>query len=118
MGPSTCVALAANTDPDRHPPFCRQVSPSTGLLPCSAFVAWSLLGANTNPNPPETGTLQGNLSLPPTLTLQLCCLVAWAVTSALEGYHEPGVTFFQAMSLDLSLTLAKALSPWEPNTKV
>ena len=34
---------------------------------------------------PRTGTLHRKLSLPLTLTLQLCRHLAWALTSSLEG---------------------------------
>ena len=40
---------------------------------------------------PRTGTLPRNLSLPRSLNLHLSRLPAWALTSALEGYHETGV---------------------------
>ena len=40
---------------------------------------------------PRTGTLPRNLSLPRSLILHLSRLLAWALTSALEGDHETGV---------------------------
>ena len=67
---------------------------------------------------PRTVTLHQNLSLPQTLTLQLSRLLAWALTSPLEGDHETGVATALAMSLDRTVTLAKALSPWGPNSNV
>ena len=45
-------------------------------------------------------------------------LLAWALTSALEGDHETGVASALATSLDQTLTVAKALSSWVPNSKV
>ena len=69
-------------------------------------------------NLPRTRTLHQTLSLPRTQTLQLSHLVAWALTSALEGDHETGVASALATSLDRTLTLAKALSPWGPNSNV
>ena len=64
---------------------------------------------------PRTGTLPRNLSLPRSLILHLSCLLAWALTSDLEGNHKTGVASALATSLDRTLTLAKALSPWGPN---
>ena len=59
---------------------------------------------------PRTGTLPRNLSLPRSLILDLSRLMAWTLTSALEGDHETGVTLALVMSLVQTLTLAKALS--------
>ena len=87
-------------------------------MPCCGFGAWSLLGPNPTPNRTPNGTIHRNLSLPRTLTLQLSHLVAWALTSALEGHHETGVASALATSLDRTLTLAKALSSWGPNSNV
>ena len=50
-GGSKCVAMGANTDPDRHRPLCPQLSPSRRPLPCCGFDAWRLLGPNPNPSP-------------------------------------------------------------------
>ena len=66
----------------------------------------------------RTGTLHRNLSLPQTLTLQLNRILACALTSPLKGDHEMGVATALATSLDRTLTLAKALSPWGPNSNV
>ena len=103
----------------------------TGTLPCALHSAlrgdfcpavrsapgasWDLTLTLTLPG---TGTLQGNLSLPRTLTLHLSRLVAWALTSALEGDHETSVASALATSLSRTLTLAKAVSPWGPNSYV
>ena len=103
----------------------------TGTLPCALHSAlrgdfcpaersapgasWDLTLTLTLP---RTGTLQGNLSLPRTLTLHLSRLVAWALTSALEGDHETSVASALATSLSGTLTLAKAVSPWGPNSYV
>ena len=65
---------------------------------------------------PRTGTLQGNLSLPRTLTLHLSLLVAWVLTSALEGDNETRVASALATSLSRTLTLAKAATPCGPNS--
>ena len=58
---------------------------------------------------PRTGNLPRNLSLPRSPILHLSGLLAWALTSALEGDHETGVASALAMSLDRTLTVAKAL---------
>ena len=67
---------------------------------------------------PLTGTFHRNLSLPRTLNLHLSRLVAWALTSALKGDHGTGVASALVTSLERSLNLAKALSPWGPNSTV
>ncbi|EDW04450.1 GH23709 [Drosophila grimshawi] len=67
---------------------------------------------------PRTGTLPRNLSLPRSLILHLSRLLAWALTSALEGDHETGVASALATSLARTLTLAKALPSWGPNSNV
>ena len=67
---------------------------------------------------PLTGTLHQNIRLPRKLTLYLCGLVPWALTSSLEGDHETRVASALATSLDQTLTLAQALCPWEPNSTV
>ena len=67
---------------------------------------------------PRSETLHQNLSLPRSLILHLRRLLAWALTSALEGDHETGVASALATSLDQTLTLAEALSPWGPNSNV
>ena len=103
----------------------------TGTLPCALHSAlrgdfcpaersapgasWDLTLTLTLP---RTGTLQGNLSLPRTLTLHLSRLVAWALTSALEGDHETRVASALATSLSRTLTLATAVSPCGPNSNV
>ena len=67
---------------------------------------------------PRTGTLPRNLSLPGSLILHLSRLLSWALTSALEGDHETGVASALATSLARTLTLAKALPSWGPNSNV
>ena len=67
---------------------------------------------------PRPGSLPRNLSLPRSLMLHLSRLLAWALTSALEGYHETGVASALATSLARTLTLAKALPSWGPNSNV
>ena len=66
---------------------------------------------------PQTGSLHRNLILPRSLILHLSRLRAWALTSALEGDHETGFASALATSLARTLTLAKALSSWGPNSK-
>ena len=65
-----------------------------------------------------TRTLNQNLILSRKLTLQWSCTIAWALTSALEGDHETGVASALATSLARTLTLAKALPSWGPNSNV
>ena len=106
------------TDPDRQPPLCPQPTPSGRPRACCGFApgaSWELTLTLTLP---RTGTLHRNLSLPRTLTLQVSRLRAWALTSALEGDHETGVASALATSLDQTLTLAKAPSPWGPHANV
>ena len=67
---------------------------------------------------PRTGTLPRNLSLPRSLILHLRRLLAWALTSALEGDHETGVASALVTSLAGTLTLAKALPSWGPISNV
>ena len=67
---------------------------------------------------PRTGTLPRNLSLPRSLILHLSRLLAWALTSALEGVHETGVASGLATTLARTINLSKALSSWGPNSKV
>ena len=67
---------------------------------------------------PRTGTLLRNLSLPRSLILHLSRLLAWALTSALEGGHEIGVASSLVTSLARTLTLAKAIPSWGPNSNV
>ena len=73
--------------------------------------SWDLI---LTPTLPQTGNLLGNLSLHRSLILHLSRLLAWPLTSALEGDHETGVPSTLAMSLDRTLTLAKALPSWGP----
>ena len=67
---------------------------------------------------PRTGTLPRNLSLPRSPILHLSRHLSWVLTSALEGDHETGVASALATSLDRTLTLAKALPSWGPNSNV
>ena len=66
---------------------------------------------------PRTGTLPRNLSLPRSLILHLIRLLERALTSALDGDHETGVSSALATSLDRTITLAKALPSWCPIPK-
>ena len=65
-----------------------------------------------------TGTLSRNLSLPRSLILHLSRILAWALTSALEGDHETGVASALATYRARTLTLVKALPSWGPNSNV
>ena len=67
---------------------------------------------------PRTRNLAQKLSLSRSLILHVSRLLAWALTSALEGDHETGVASALATSLDRTLTLAKALSSWGPNSNL
>ena len=67
---------------------------------------------------PRSGNLPRNLSLPRSLILHLSRLLTWALTSGLEGDHETGVASALATSLARTLTLAKALPSWGPNSNV
>ena len=67
---------------------------------------------------PRTGTLLRNLSVPRSLNLHLSRLLAWALTSDLEGDHETGVASALATSLGQTFTLAKALPSCGPNSNV
>ena len=96
------------TNPDQHPTMCPHLIPLGRQLHSCGFSAWSILGPNT--------TL--NLSLPRSLILHLSRLLAWALTSALEGDHETGVALALATTLARTLTLAKALPSWGPNSNV
>ena len=103
----------------------------TGTVPCALN---SALGGDHDPavgsapgtsweltltlNLPRTGTLHRNLSLPRSLILHLSRLLAWVLTSAFEGDHETTVASALATSLDRTLTLAKTLPSWGPNSNV
>ena len=67
---------------------------------------------------PRTKTLPRNLSLLRSEILHLSRLLAWALTSALEGDQETGVASALATSLVRTLTRAKALPSWGPNSNV
>ena len=105
-------------DPDRHRPLSPQLTLRGDH--CTA-VGWAP-GACRYPTltltQPLSGTLARNLSLPRYLILHLSCRLAWALTSALEGDHETGVASALATSLARTLTLAKALPSWGPNSNV
>ena len=111
--------------------ICSQAPILTGTVPCALNPAlygdhspavvlapgasWEITLTLTLP---QTGTLHRNLSLPQSLTLQLSRLLAWALTSALKGDHETGGASAMATSLARTLTLAKALPSWGPNSNV
>ena len=82
--------------------------PAVGSAPGTSWVLTLTLTL------PRTGTLHQNLSLPRSLILHLSHLLAWALTSALDGHHETGVTSALVTSLRRTLTLAKALFSWGP----
>ena len=97
-------------EPDQHGPKCPQLSPSGRPLPCCGFGAWNLLGPNPNPNPKPKPASIPNPAID--------CLLAWALTSALERDHETAVSSAMPVSLEKTLTLANAQSPWGPNCNV
>ena len=97
---------------------CALIQPFTKTTTLLWVQHLELLGVNPNPNPTRTGNLHRNLSLPRSLIVQLSCLLAWALTSALEGDHEDRVAMALVTFLDRILTLAKALSSWGPNSNV
>ena len=105
-------------DPDRLRPFCPQLSPSGRPLPCCGFGAWNNLGPNPNPNPSPNRDPPPKPKPASIPNLHLSRLLAWALTSALEGDHETGVASALATSLARTLTLAKALPTWGPNSNV
>ena len=110
--------LQPKTDPDRHRPLCPQLSPSGRPLPCCGFCAWRLLGPNPNTNPtpnwdPPPKPKPASIPKP-----EIDRLLPQALTSALEGDHETAVALALAVSLDPTLTLANAQSPWGPNSNV
>ena len=77
-----------------------------------------LLEANRNPNPtrnrdPPPKPKPASIPNP-----AIDRLLAWALTSALEGDHETAVALALAVSLDRTLTLPNAQSPWGPNSNV
>ena len=86
--------------------------PAVGSAPGTS---WDLTKTLTLP---RTGTLPRNLSLPRSLFLHLSRLLAWALTSSLEGDQETGVASALATSLDRTLTLAKALPSMGHNSNV
>ena len=105
-------------DPDMHRPLCTQLSPSGRPLPWCGFSAWNLLVPNPNPNPtpnrepppnPQPAAISYPAFEPPS---------GMGPTSALEGDHETGVASALATSLARTLTLAKALPSWGPNSNV
>ena len=82
------------------------------------FGAWNLQEPNPNPNPtpnrdptpkPKPASIPNTTFEPPS---------GMALTSALEGHHETGVASALATSLARTLTLAKALPSWGPNSNV
>ena len=78
----------------------------------------ALLEPNPNPNhnPNRDPPPQPKPALNP--NLQLSRLLPWALTSALEGDHETRVASALETSLDRTLTLAEAPSPWGTNSNV
>ena len=105
-------------DPDRHRPLCPQLSPSGRPLPCCGFAPGTSWDLTLTLTLPRTGTLPRKLSLPRSLILHLCCLLTWAVISALEEDHQTGVASALGTSLDRTLTLAEALPSRGPNSNV
>ena len=98
-------------------PSTQPFGETTALLWVQRLEPWDLTLTLTL-TLPRTGTLHRNLSLPRSLILHLRRLLAWALTSALKGDHETRVTSALATSLARTLTLAKALPSWGPNSNV
>ena len=103
----------------------------TGTVPCALNSAlrgdhWPAVGSAPGTSwdltltltLPRTGTLPRNLSLPRSLILHWSRLLAWTLTSDLVGDQEIRVASALATSLDGTLTLAKAHSPWVPKSNV
>ena len=67
--------LQLKSDPDRHPPLCPPLSPSRRHCPAVGSAPGASWDLTPTLNPPRTGTLHRNLSLPRTLTLHLSRLV-------------------------------------------
>ena len=125
------------TDPDGHPPSCPQPSPSGRPLYFCGFIVWSSWDLNFSLNLPSVGfyshpqilTLSAilksqpssnpnHISHPQILTLYLSRPIAWALISGLERDFGLSVPSALVTSLDQTLILAKALSPWGPNPYV
>ena len=139
-GSSTCrfpgPAAAAQEDsrglldqgPNHMCSLGRQRRILTGTLPCvlnlalqgdhclsvgsSSAVSWHL---NFTLNLPCVRTLHRNISRPRKLTLQLSRPVDLALISGLQRDYETNVALALATSLEQTLILANALSPWGPN---
>ena len=103
-------------DPERHRPLCPQLSPSGRPLPCCGFGAWSLLVPNPNHTPDMDPTPKPMPASKPNPAFETPS--GMALTSALEGYQKTRVFSALATSPDRTLNLAKALSPWGPNSLV
>ena len=86
--------------------------PAVGMAPATS---WALTLTLTLP---QTMTLPRNLSLTRSLILHFSRLLGWSLPSTLEGDHETRVASSLATSLDRTLTLAKALPSWGPNSNV
>ena len=117
-GRSKCVAKAAKNGSLAAPSLVPSIRPLGRPLPCCGFGTWNLLGPNPNSNltpirdpPPKPKPA----SIPNTA---IDHLLAWALTSDLEGDHETAVTSALAVSLDRTLTLANAQSLWGPHSIV
>ena len=107
----------SKTNPDRHPDVCTPLSPSGRQLLWCGVSAWSLLGHILTLTVILTLALNLLLTLSITLTLQQAHSCACAITSVLHGIHDTGVASALSMSLVRTLTIAMALSPWDPIPK-
>ena len=74
-------------DPDLHRPLCIQLIPLGRYLIAVGSTPGTSWDLNLTLTLPRFGTLPRNLSLPRSLILHLSRLLAWALTSALEGEH-------------------------------
>ena len=106
------------SDTDRHTPLCTLFIPSERQLHCCGFSAWSLLGPKTNPNRNPKHNLQLTPNPICNWTLYLTPTFSRALNTALDGDHETGVASALSTSLDWTLILPKAFSPWGPNSKI
>ena len=109
-------AWQPKTDPERHSPLCPHLSPSGRPLPCCGFGAWSLLVPNPNHTPDMDPTPKPMPASKPNPAFEPPS--GMALTTALEGYQKTRVFSALATSPDRTLNLAKALSPWGPNSIV
>ena len=113
--PCPCIL---RTDTDRYAPLCTPRSPSGRQLHCCGFSTWSFIGPKPNPNHNPKHNTQLTPNPISNWTLYFTPNFAKALNTALEGDHGNGVAWALSTSLDWTVTLAKAFSPWGPNSKI